>query len=194
MEVFSHGFPIFHVLSKCPMNFSIHFFKYLWCLKHVSSIFRMFQIIYKSSEDFFTGFQKFSGLSVWIIYLLGNSVGPKKFLDPPILGTLVYNNSPLAWIWIYALSLYMGVPYPQSDRLNYNYLCSYTTSALNAGACHLACHMTMPQCCYLSKGAKRPSHTTNMKHFFGLVQPKFIFGLAQPKFIFGLVNSRHLLA
>ena len=22
--------------------------------------------------------------------------------------------------------------------------------------------MTMPQCCYLAKGAKRPSHTTNM--------------------------------
>ena len=24
------------------------------------------------------------------------------------------------------------------------------------------CHMAMPQCCYLAKGAKRPSHTTNM--------------------------------
>ena len=23
------------------------------------------------------------------------------------------------------------------------------------------CHMAMPQCCYLAKGAKRPSHTTN---------------------------------
>ena len=57
----------------------------------------------------------------------------------------------------------------------------------------------MPQCCYLAKGAKRPSHTTNMisifglvqpKFIFGLVKPKFIFGLVQPKFIFGLVNSR----
>ena len=24
------------------------------------------------------------------------------------------------------------------------------------------CHMAMPQCCYLAKGAKRPSHSTNM--------------------------------
>ena len=24
------------------------------------------------------------------------------------------------------------------------------------------CHLAMPQCCYLAKGAKRPSHTTNM--------------------------------
>ena len=74
-------------------------------------------------------------------------------------------------------------------------LCSQTPSALNAGAKRsgATCHMAMPQCCYLAKGAKgakRPSHTTNMKHFFGLVQPKFIFGLVQPKFIFGLANSR----
>ena len=27
------------------------------------------------------------------------------------------------------------------------------------------CHMTMPQCCYLAKGAKRPSHTTNTIKF-----------------------------
>ena len=27
------------------------------------------------------------------------------------------------------------------------------------------CHMAMPQCCYLAKGAKRPSHTTNMIKF-----------------------------
>ena len=39
------------------------------------------------------------------------------------------------------------------------------TSALNAGAkrsgatCY---HKAMPQCGYLAKGAKRPSHTTNM--------------------------------
>ena len=25
--------------------------------------------------------------------------------------------------------------------------------------------MAMPQCCYLAKGAKRPSHTTNMQPF-----------------------------
>ena len=62
----------------------------------------------------------------------------KFFGPPPVLGILLYNNSPLAWIWIYALFLDMGVPYPQFDWLNYNYLCSYTPSALNAGACHLA--------------------------------------------------------
>ena len=27
------------------------------------------------------------------------------------------------------------------------------------------CHMAMPQCCYLAKGAKRPSHTTNTIKF-----------------------------
>ena len=80
-------------------------------------------------------------------------------------------------------------------------LCSHTPSALNAGANRsgATCHMAMPQCCYLAKGAKRPSHTTNMISIFGLVQPefifglkelKFIFGLVQPKFLFGLVNSR----
>ena len=43
-------------------------------------------------------------------------------------------------------------------------ICSHTPSALNAGAKRsgATCHMAMPQCCYLAKGAKRPSHTTNM--------------------------------
>ena len=73
-------------------------------------------------------------------------------------------------------------------------LCSHTPSALNAGAKRsgATCHMAMPQCWYLAKGAKRPSHTTNMTHFFGLVQPKFIFGLVQPKFIFGLVQPKFI--
>ena len=78
--------------------------------------------------------------------------------------------------------------------------------------------MAMPHFCYLVKGAKRPSHTTNMKVFFSdlcnptffsdlcnpnlftdLCNPnmfltcatQFIFGLVQPKCIFGLVNSCH---
>ena len=40
-------------------------------------------------------------------------------------------------------------------------------SALNAGAKRsgATCHMAMPQCCYLAKGAKRPSHTTNTIKF-----------------------------
>ena len=44
---------------------------------------------------------------------------------------------------------------------------SHTPSALNAGAKRsgATCHMAMPQCCYLAKGAKRPSHTTNMQPF-----------------------------
>ena len=43
-------------------------------------------------------------------------------------------------------------------------ICSHTSSALNAGAKRsgATCRMAMPQCCYLAKGAKRPSHTTNM--------------------------------
>ena len=92
--------------------------------------------------------------------------------------------------------------FKMSFSISSSQLCSHTPSALNAGAKRsgATCHMAMPQCCYLAKGTKRPSHTTNMKHFFGLVQPKFIFGLlqpkfifglVQPKFIFGLVNSRH---
>ena len=46
-------------------------------------------------------------------------------------------------------------------------ICSHTPSALNAGAKRsgATCHMAMPQCCYLAKGAKRPSHTTNTIKF-----------------------------
>ena len=53
----------------------------------------------------------------------------------------------------------------RTRKLRYcNQLCSHTPSALNAGAKRsgATCHMAMPQCCYLAKGAKRPSHTTNM--------------------------------
>ena len=44
---------------------------------------------------------------------------------------------------------------------------SHTRSALNAGAKRsgATCHLAMPQCCYLGKGAKRPSHTTNTIKF-----------------------------
>ena len=40
-------------------------------------------------------------------------------------------------------------------------------SALNVGAKRsgATCHMAMPQCYYLAKGAKRPSHTTNTVKF-----------------------------
>ena len=46
-------------------------------------------------------------------------------------------------------------------------ICSYTPSALNAGAKRsgATCHMAMPQYCYLAKEAKRPSHTTNTIKF-----------------------------
>ena len=46
-------------------------------------------------------------------------------------------------------------------------ICSHTPSALNAGAKRsgATCHLAMPQCCYLAKGAKRPSHTTNTIKF-----------------------------
>ena len=50
------------------------------------------------------------------------------------------------------------------DQKNSTYLQPPTPRALNAGAKRsgATCHMAMPQCCYLAKGAKRPSHTTNM--------------------------------
>ena len=49
-------------------------------------------------------------------------------------------------------------------------ICSHTPSALNAEAKRsgATCHMAMPQCCYLAKGAKRPSHTTNTIKFDGI--------------------------
>ena len=51
-----------------------------------------------------------------------------------------------------------------SSIQNYDNLCSHTRTALNAGAKRSGetCHMAMPQYCYLTKGAKRPSHATNM--------------------------------
>ena len=51
-------------------------------------------------------------------------------------------------------------PHRRKDR-------SHTPSALNAGAKRsgATCHMAMPQCCYLAKGAKRPSQTTNTIKF-----------------------------
>ena len=57
-------------------------------------------------------------------------------------------------------------------------LCSHTPSALNAGAKRSG---AMPQCCYLAKGAKRPSHTTNMKVFFSdLCNPNLFSDLCNP--------------
>ena len=43
-----------------------------------------------------------------------------------------------------------------------NYYYNVLNSVLNAGAKRsgATCHMAIPQCCYLAKGAKRPSHTT----------------------------------
>ena len=68
-------------------------------------------------------------------------------------------------IWATKISAHFGDNNvaQMSDRLN-GQKCSHTPSALNAGAkrCGATCHMAIPQCCYLAKGAKRPSHTTNM--------------------------------
>ena len=56
----------------------------------------------------------------------------------------------------------LGSKFFQSSQI-----CSHIPSALNAGAKRsgATCHMAMPQCCYLAKGAKRPSHTTNTIKF-----------------------------
>ena len=61
----------------------------------------------------------------------------------------------------------MGSKQLGSKFLLCSQICSHTPSALNAGAKRsgATCHMAMPQCCYLAKGAKRPSHTTNTIKF-----------------------------
>ena len=61
----------------------------------------------------------------------------------------------------------MGSKQLESKFLQRIQLCSHTPSALNAGAQRsgATCHLAMPQCCYLAKGAKRPSHTTNTIKF-----------------------------
>ena len=61
----------------------------------------------------------------------------------------------------------MGSKQLGSKFLKRSQICSHTPSALNAGAQRsgATCHMAMPQCCYLAKGAKRPSHTTNTIKF-----------------------------
>ena len=61
----------------------------------------------------------------------------------------------------------MGSKELGSKFLQRSQICSHTPSALNAGAKRsgATCHMAMPQCCYLAKGAKRPSHTTNTLKF-----------------------------
>ena len=56
-----------------------------------------------------------------------------------------------------------------SDRNFYNVVryVHIPPSALNAGAKRsgATCHLAMLQCCYLAKGAKRQSHTTNTIKF-----------------------------
>ena len=61
----------------------------------------------------------------------------------------------------------MGSKQLGSKFLKRSQICSQTPGALNAGAKRTGatCHMTMPQCCYLAKGAKRPSLTTNTIKF-----------------------------
>ena len=61
----------------------------------------------------------------------------------------------------------MGSKQLGSKFLKRSQICSHTPSALNAGAKRsgATCHMAMPQCCYLAKGAKKPSHTTNTIKF-----------------------------
>ena len=64
-------------------------------------------------------------------------------------------------IWATKISAHSGdINVAQMSRQ----ICSHTPSALNAGAKRsgATCHMAMPQYCYLAKGAKRPSHSTNM--------------------------------
>ena len=66
-------------------------------------------------------------------------------------------------IWATKISAHFSNVAQMSRRLN-GQVCSHTPSALNAGAKRsgATCHMAMPQCCYLGKGAKQSSHTTNM--------------------------------
>ena len=52
--------------------------------------------------------------------------------------------------------------------ISHSLLRSHTPSSLNAGVKRsgATCHKAMAQCCYLAKGAKRPSHATNMLSIF----------------------------
>ena len=61
----------------------------------------------------------------------------------------------------------MGSKQLGSKSLERSQICSHTPSALNAGAkrSEATCHMAMPQCCYLAKVAKRPSHSPNTIKF-----------------------------
>ena len=64
-------------------------------------------------------------------------------------------------IWAIKISAHFG---DNNVAKTSHQICSHTHSALNAGAKRggATCHMAMPHCCYLAKGAKRPSHTINM--------------------------------
>ena len=61
----------------------------------------------------------------------------------------------------------MGSKQLGSKFLKRSQISSHTPSALDAGAKRsgATCHMAMPQSCYLAKGAKWPSHTTNTIKF-----------------------------
>ena len=68
-------------------------------------------------------------------------------------------------IWATKISAHFGDNnVAQMSRSLNVQICSHTPSALNAGAKRSGAtyHVAMPRCCYLAKGAKRPSHTTNM--------------------------------
>ena len=63
-----------------------------------------------------------------------------------------------------------GIPTQKShtaeneNLVPYSRIFVYAATAFNAEAKRkeATCYMAMPQCCYLAKGAKRPSHTTNL--------------------------------
>ena len=88
---------------------------------------------------------------------------PVPVIEPILLPRCRDVSSPA--IWATKISAHFGdkIVAQMSRRLN-GQICSHTPSALNAGAKRswATCHMAMPQCCYLAKGAKRPSHTTNL--------------------------------
>ena len=93
----------------------------------------------------------------WSATKVGNPI-PATILKRNRAGT--FRHQP----WATKISAHFGDNVAQMSRRLNGQICSHNHSALKAGAKRITatCHMAMPQCCYLAKGAKRTSHTTKL--------------------------------
>ena len=128
-----------------------------------------------------------------ILKLFGYGVGSQvrkneiKFLSSNKISEIqrkkylaLYNSLQSDWLTgTKSVQRFLKMNFSISSSLSF----SHTPSALNAGAKRsgATCHMAMPQCCYLAKGAKRPSHATNMiSTFSDLCNPNLFLDLCNP--------------